>query len=284
MNAPTVIIKHRRYASAVERLGYLLGEKEKRGKSRPAIGPRVGRYWGSGFPLGGTVETDAAFLMLNALTVGRCECIEFLVSEEQIGRDGRTVETVVECLMKEFFPGRRWVAVRHSDRPHAHVHLLVANDDGRGLSLQIDGPTFQKLRRRIAEWSRVAESGWGKGKKRERELAALSDAAILDEVRTGRLVVVEESAGRLRTLQWDPNWQSCAAMIRWWKMIGLLTSRAAWLELNIINSARVFRQQVEVARARALARLEASAACLPAAGPAFHPPASRSAEAPPHNR
>ena len=101
MTAPIVSIKHRRYASAVERLGYLLGEKEKRGKSRPAIGPRVGRYWGSGFPLGGTVETDAAYLMLNALTMGRCECIEFLVSEEQIGRDGRTVETVVECLMKE---------------------------------------------------------------------------------------------------------------------------------------------------------------------------------------
>ena len=251
--------------------------------ARPAIGPCVGRYWGSGFPLGGTVETDAAYLMLNALTMGRCECIEFLVSEEQTGRDGRTVETVVECLMKEFFPGRRWVAVRHSDRPHAHVHVLVPNDDGRGRSIQIDGPTFQKLRRRIAEWSRVAESGWGKGKKRERELAARSDAAIMAEVRRGRLVVTEESAGRLRTLRWDPNWQSCAAMIRWWKMIGLLTSRAAWLELNIINSARVFRQQMEVARANALARLEASAACLPAADSASHPPASRSGEAPRHN-
>ena len=86
MNAPVVIIKHRRYARAAERLAYLLGEKEKRGRNRPAIGPRVGRYWGSGFPLGGTVETDAAYLMLNALTVGRCEVIEFLVTEEEIGR------------------------------------------------------------------------------------------------------------------------------------------------------------------------------------------------------
>ena len=248
--------------------------------ARPAIGPCVGRYWGSGFPLGGTVETDAAYLMLNALTMGRCECIEFLVSEEQTGRDGRTVETVVECLMKEFFPGRRWVAVRHSDRPHAHAHVLVPNDDGRGRSIQIDGPTFQKLRRRIAEWSRVAESGWGKGKKRERELAARSDAAIMAEVRRGRLVVTEESAGRLRTLQWDPSWQSCAAMIRWWKMIGLLTSRAAWLELNIINSARVFWQQTECARANALARLQEAATCLPAAGPASRTPAPRTPEAP----
>ena len=280
----TVIIKHRRYAKAAERLGYLLREKEKRGRNRPAIGPRVGRYWGSGFPLGGTVEADAAFLMVDTLTMGRCEVIEFLVTEEEIGRDGRTVETVVECLMKEFFPGRRWAAVRHSDRPHAHVHVLVANDDGRGHSLQIDGPTFQKLRRRIGDWSRVAESGWGKGKKRERELAALSDAAILDEVRTGRLVVVEECGGKLRTLRWDPAWQSCSTVIRWWKMAGLLTNRTAWLELNILNSFRVFRQQTELARARALARLREAAAALPAAGPVSHTPVTRSTEAPPHNR
>ena len=252
--------------------------------ARPAIGPCVGRYWGSGFPLGGTVETDAAYLMLNALTMGRCECIEFLVSEEQTGRDGRTVETVVECLMKEFFPGRRWAAVRHSDRPHAHVHVLVANDDGRGHSLQIDGPTFQKLRRRIGDWSRVAESGWGKGKKRERELAALSDAAILDEVRTGRLVVVEECGGKLRTLRWDPAWQSCSTVIRWWKMAGLLTNRTAWLELNILNSFRVFRQQTELARARALARLREAAAALPAVVPSPRTPATRTPEAPPRNR
>ena len=185
--------------------------------------------------------------------------------------------------MKEFFPGRRWVAVRHSDRPHAHVHALVANDDLLGRSLQIDGPTFQKLRRRIGDWSKVAESGWGKGKKLERELAAMSDAAIINEVRTGRLVVTEESGDKLRTLRWDPDWETCGGLIRWWKMAGLLTSRAAWLELNIINSARVFWQQTECARARALARLKEAEAALPAAVPTPRTPSPRTPEAPTHN-
>ena len=254
MSTPHIIVKHRRYASAVDRLAYLLGPQSK--SEKPPVGPRVGRYWSGGVTIGNGVETDAAFLMLDSMTFGRCQVIEFLVSQEELGGDPGVVEDVVDAMMAEFFPGIRWLAIRHSDRPHSHSHVLLVNDNLRGRSVQIDGPTFQRLRRAIATWTRGrAGASWGRGKEIERKLASLTDDEIIEQVRTGRLAVEKEENGHLDTLKWTLAFGGCAAVIRWWKLAGLLTSRARWLELNIRNGFRVFRQEEDRIRKRALARL-----------------------------
>ena len=269
----TIIIKHRRVASAFTtvtgskkekkqgHIAYLLSPKPNKGE-RPALGVRVGKYWGqlpNGMQPTGEPETDAALLLSTSNTEGRNQLLEFLITCEpqpttELQREAEKVaEEVAENLMRTFFPDRPWLACRHGDRAHAHVHMSTPNADNKGHAIRIDGRTFNKIRREIERWSRGrARSGWGKGKLRERELAEKTDEDLQRLIAEGKLTIRNRAKkgprkDKIDTL--DYHYQSedekhpLKAMVRWWKLAGLLKTRANWLELQILLSVEQNRIQ-----------------------------------------
>ena len=264
----TVIVKHRRVAHAFsagsEKIGhvaYLLSPKPTKGE-RKARGQRVGRYWAqlpAGMQPTGEPETDAALLLSTSHVEGRNQLLEFLItcepqpSQSLQNEAEKVAEEVAEALMWKFFPDAPWLAVRHGDRAHAHVHIITPNDDGRGRAIRISGKTFNRIRREIERWSKGrARSGWGQGLRRERELAGKTDAELQRLIDTGKLTIRNRARkgprkDKIDTL--DYHYQSedekhpLKAMVRWWKLAGLLKTRANWLELQILLSVEQNRIQ-----------------------------------------
>ena len=297
----TIIIKHRRVASAFTtvtgskkekkqgHIAYLLSPKPNKGE-RPALGVRVGKYWGqlpNGIQPTGEPETDAAVLLSTSNTEGRNQLLEFLITCEpqpttELQREAAKVaEEVAESLMRTFFPDRPWLACLHRDREHGHVHLATPNDDGTGRAIRISGRTFNKIRREIERWSKGrARSGWGKGKLRERELAEKTDEELQRLIAEGRLTIRNRAKkgprkDKIDTLDYhylsEADRHPIKAMIRWWKLAGLLKTRANWLELQIemaIQQSRIQQNQIEIRKIKFREKAKELALAYAMPGPA----------------
>ena len=67
------------------------------------------------------------------------------------GTDPPTVREAVKEVAEQYMANRRWVMALHTDEPHPHVHVIVANRDQEGRRFNPDREFLAYCRERFAE-------------------------------------------------------------------------------------------------------------------------------------
>lgn len=197
------VLLHRAFPTAGDRVAYLLSPKPTK-REQAAIGHRVVDVVAVGFDVAGLRHHEIARRLLLLSDVSdRCEVVEFLVSlEPNAPTPVETLRRIIVDLLRHLAI-RRAFAVIHGDRDHTHFHLVVANDDGQGRSLQFDTGEFLALR--TLSFTNAVEQGWRSPRKVEAELAAMSTSALAEEIKAGHIEFAESTHPqnkKARRLRW----------------------------------------------------------------------------------